>query len=385
MSEKVKLAILQRVCTNYRIPLFSSLNVHEDIESLLFIGEDLPNSKVRNSRNLAKVEHKKLKTRFVKFGRRMFPWHVGLIGELRKYKPEVILCEGESHFLGYLQAIWYKLLFNRKVALIHWCFISLPGEEDRIDSFAFKIKKFFRRYFDAFLLYSSFSKKRLVAMGEAPEKAFVATNVGDIRKFIEMSDSLSLTKEEAKDRLNISGRFNVIYVGTLDQNKRPELLVELAKICPSNKFNFVLLGDGPMKEELREQVASLGLRNVLIAGRVIDELALYYRSSDVLLIPGRGGIVISEAMAFGIPVVVSKADGTEYDLVKNKITGIHLDNDDLISFKKAIDFLADNKEVSDEMGKESRKMVETEFTTEKMVEHMIAATRYARTNRKNNN
>ena len=195
----------------------------------------------------------------------------------------------------------------------------------------------------------------------------------------------SLTKEEAKDRLNISGRFNVIYVGTLDQNKRPELLVELAKICPSNKFNFVLLGDGPMKEELREQVASLGLRNVLIAGRVIDELALYYRSSDVLLIPGRGGIVISEAMAFGIPVVVSKADGTEYDLVKNKITGIHLDNDDLISFKKAIDFLADNKEVSDEMGKESRKMVETEFTTEKMVEHMIAATRYARTNRKNNN
>ena len=38
-------------------------------------------------------------------------------------------------------------------------------------------------------------------------------------------------------------------------------------------------------------------------------------SADVVVVPGRGGIVISEAMVHGVPVIVHQADGTEYELV----------------------------------------------------------------------
>ena len=91
------------------------------------IGEDVPNTKIKSGPDLRGINYRKLKTLFLPLNARTLQWHVGLVGELRKFNPDVILCEGESHFVGYLQAIGYKYLFNRRVALMHWCFISLPG------------------------------------------------------------------------------------------------------------------------------------------------------------------------------------------------------------------------------------------------------------------
>ncbi|MFC1574384.1 hypothetical protein ACFL30_04295 [Candidatus Latescibacterota bacterium] len=263
----LRLAILQRVCSPYRVPLFARLALAPEIDLTLIIGEDLPNSKVKSGSDLSALPIRKMKTRFIRLGSRLLPWHVGLIHELRKLKPDVILCEGESHFLGYLQTIFYKYFINRRVALIHWCFISLPGWPVVGGSgHRALIKKFFRRFFDAFVVYSSFSKDCLLKLGQPSNKVFVATNVGDTQRFLQQADSLAESASEARKKLELPEKFTVLYLGTLDKNKRPEVMLDLAHECDTETYNFVLLGSGDLLEELRES------STLVSAGRRINHL-----------------------------------------------------------------------------------------------------------------
>lgn len=374
----LRLAILQRVCTGYRTAVFRRLSAEPGIESMLYIGADVPDSKVKNALNLQNINHRRLRTRFIRLGRRILPWHVGLVDQLREFDPDVILCEGESHFIGYLQAIYYKYLFPKRVGLVHWCFISLPGWPS-IGGRGHRslIKRFFRNMFDAFVVYSTFSKECLVKLGQRGEKVFVATNVGDVERFLAASDALKETKAEARAKLNLPERFTVLFLGTLDANKRPDVMLELARRRGKYSCNFVLLGGGGMLEGLRDDAARDGLSNVFLPGRVTEGMPMYCRASDVLLIPGRGGIVISEAMAFSLPVLVHQADGTEYDLVHDGETGLLLPEGSVEAFGAALSRLQDDPSRCAKMGERSRDLVRSRYSTGNMVKQIVAAARYA--------
>jgi glycosyltransferase involved in cell wall biosynthesis len=374
--QKLRLAILQRVCTGYRKPLFSNLSSVDEIEFKLFIGEDLPDSKVKSKADLDGVNHKKIKTSFLNFGGRVLPWQRGLVDALREYEPDVILCEGESHLLGYMQAFFYQTFYNKKTALIHWCFTSLPHEKREGRRLALSVKAFFRKFFDAFVAYSSFSKDKLVELGVAEEKIFVATNVGDTQHFLDLANSLSQTPAEARLSLKMPNKFTVIYVGTLDQNKRPDMLLELAKVCDPEQYNFAILGNGPLYDELCARVAAEELTNVFLPGRVMQELPLYFRAADALLVPGRGGIVISEAMAYGVPTIIFAGDGTEYDLIHSGVSGFITDGDDVDDFKKALEILKTDPKKHKLMGLSAKKLLEEKYTLNNMVKKIISAANF---------
>ncbi|MDP3392410.1 glycosyltransferase family 4 protein [Sediminibacterium sp.] len=334
----MRVAILQRVCTSYRVPLFQQLSDDPEIEFKLFIGANVPDSKVKNASDLSGINFIKLKSFFVKLRGHYFPIHTNLIKELKRYQPEVIICEGESNFFGYLQAIIFKILFKRNTKLIHWCFIALPGEDVSKKQIIASVKSFFRNFFSGFLLYSSYSKMRLLQIGGVPEeKMFVATNVGNTEKLIKAYRECSFSKSESRRQLGLCDQFTILYLGTLDRNKRPELLLELPRSYDClRKYNFVVAGEGPMFSYLESEKKRWELDNVYLVGKITSEIFSYLNAADVLIIPGRGGIVISEALAFGVPVIVHQADGTEYDLIKPGETGIILGNGAIEDFKNAI-------------------------------------------------
>lgn len=370
----LRLAILQRVCPEYRVPLFRKLSGISGIDVELFTGQNIPNTKVRNSLDLSGIKNKKFKTFFIRCGKRIFPWHIGLIRELKMFKPDVILCEAESHFIGYLQAIFYKLLCNKKTRLIYWCYIALPGCKKESSLVRYWIKRFFRQFFCAFLLYSSYGKKELIRLGYPEEKIFVATNVGDTEKFSKLATALTISKIDAKNKLKLPNKFTVLYLGALDHNKRPDLMLDLAgKI---KEYNFVLLGSGALDGFLARRAKEEVLDNLFLFGRVVDDLPYYLRASDILVVPGRGGIVISEAMAFGLPVIVHQADGTEYDLVQNNVTGVHLTSGNMYDFYNALKYFQENPVRALEYGRSSQELINRLFTTEKMVEQIVKVSCY---------
>lgn len=368
----MRVAILQRVCPSYRVPLFENLSQNSNITFKLFIGRDLPHSKVKNSNDLSKIKHNKLKSIFFKIRGHYFPIHLNLIKNLFIFKPDIIICEGESNFINYLQAFIYKFLFKPKIKLVHWCFISLPGESIENKRFIYFLKSITRKYFDAFLVYSNFSRNKLLELNKKTiDKIYVATNVGNTNHFLKLSESIKEHKSILRKKLNIRDSFTVLYLGTLDRNKRPDILINLASIGELEAINFLFLGNGELYNELLFLKTSKNLENVYLPGKVHDNLGQYIKASDVLLVPGRGGIVISEAMAFSLPVVVNKCDGTEYDLIQNNINGLILESDQLENFKNAILYLQTNPSLCTRMGEISKNIIVNKYNTNYMANSII--------------
>ena len=320
-----KILILQRVCAPYRIKFFAEFQKIMT-NSTLIIGEDIPNSKVKNSQDLEDLNFIKLKTKHISFFGRILTFHKGLLSQFRKNKPDIIICEAESHVIGYLTAIIYKIFFNNKVKLGYWCFIALPGRVYNKYNPKELFKRNIRKLFDHFFLYHSYGKNKLLEMGINEDQITIVTNVGNTKRFNDLSKQKT-EKSLAKKKLNLENECTLLFLGTLDENKRPEKLIEIM-LSIDIKTNVIFLGDGPLYEELK----SLNYKNVLVPGHVKSNIKSFLSAVDIMIVPGRGGMNISESLAFGLPVIVHQADGIEYDLIKNGRNGFIIEDSKITTY-----------------------------------------------------
>ena len=95
-------------------------------------------------------------------------------------------------------------------------------------------------------------------------------------------------------------------------------------------WDLVLLGDGPLRDDLCRLVADLGLRNsVQLPGfKQYPDLPLYYGLASAFVHAStteQWGLVINEAMASGLPVLVSNRCGCAPDLVQEGANGFTFD------------------------------------------------------------
>lgn len=372
MERPLRLAILQRVITPYRLDLFRILAERAGIELRVFHGADIPGTKVRSKPDISGIDSIRLDTRFLKLGGRTLPWHRGLLRALEDFQPDTILAEGESHFLGYLTAIRYRRR-HPDSRLVHWSLGGLPGVVEDPGSLGARIKRLTQNQADGLLVYSSFGRDALVEAGRDADSIVVGVNVSDTHRHLEAADGLELSRSEARTRIGLEDRFTVLAIGALDPNKRLDLLLDAAAEMKDEPIQFVVLGSGGILPELVERATRDGLSNVLFPGRVSEGLDLYYRAGDALLLPGRGGMVISEAMAHALPVVVHEADGTEYDLVDERVTGIRVEEGSGAAFAAALRELLSDPERTARLGLEGQRRVRQHWTLETLADRVIEA------------
>jgi glycosyltransferase involved in cell wall biosynthesis len=110
----------------------------------------------------------------------------------------------------------------------------------------------------------------------------------------------------------VAGKKVVLQVVRLSRFKRPELLIEAARIVVRRRPDtmFVLVGGGEMREELEAMVARLGLQeHVRFVGPLYEEaqLALWYGCADVFVIPTCIGLSAHHALSYGVPVVTDNS------------------------------------------------------------------------------
>ena len=152
-------------------------------------------------------------------------------------------------------------------------------------------------------------------------------------------------RADLAERLGLTGGPVIMTFGRLSSAERYKGFDEILELLPQLRqsepdLKYLIAGDGDDRPRLETKAFNLGLSNsVVFCGPVPEESkADYYRLADAYVMPSSGegfGFVVIEAMACGIPVVASAADGTQ-EAVRGGELGSVVDPKDSEALKKAI-------------------------------------------------
>lgn len=136
-------------------------------------------------------------------------------------------------------------------------------------------------------------------------------------------------------------KVHFLSVGALIPRKNFEGLIRaFAQLgLPGNLWSLDIVGSGPLKNSLEEKVRESGLENniKILGKKTKKELVEYFSKADVFILNSRSetfGVVLIEALAWGIPVISTKCGGPEE--IVNETNGLLVKVDDDISLGKAI-------------------------------------------------
>ena len=120
-------------------------------------------------------------------------------------------------------------------------------------------------------------------------------------------------------------RFNILFIARLIREKGPDILVDAMAGLPEN-IHAHLIGAGSEEVTLRALIRARGLESrVHLYGRKTrEELPAFYRHADIFVHPCRWiepfGIVVAEALRFGLPIVVCEGTGAAWAAADAGIT-----------------------------------------------------------------
>ncbi len=229
---------------------------------------------------------------------------------------------------------------------------------------------------------TEFNKKHLQAVGGNAAPVFRCYHGLNVDAFI------------VPVKTRVPGAANILSVGRFVPKKGFPILIEALHRLRQQGLTFHcdIVGSGPMKEELLQQIKSLGMSACvkLVAPMPQNELLEYYRSADLFALAcevqedgDRDGIpnVLVEAMAMAIPSVSTAISGIP-ELVQDGVNGLLVPEKNSAALAEAIGTLLRQPELAERIGLAGRAKVEEEFDALRNVEKIGMLLRGARSGQK---
>ncbi len=243
-----------------------------------------------------------------------------------------------------------------------------------------KLKRGLVIRFDSALVGGTSHKEYFAGMGLSPEKIILGYDTVDNGYFEGRAISAKRQAQLVRAKYGLPQRY-FLNVGRMIWKKNLETLVDaykqvkerLGKNCP----RLVLVGGGKLERLLKERCLSHGLSiwqaaassaearpgdaDVSFYGfRQVDELPDFYALAECFVLPSREeewGLVVNEAMACGLPVLVSRVAGCARDLVHDGENGFLFDPFDVKNLADRLQSIALQPERAQSMGAASRKII----------------------------
>lgn len=177
-----------------------------------------------------------------------------------------------------------------------------------------------------FLAVGQANQAFFLAHGVPPERIFLAPHCVDNARFAHDPAGKRAAALAWRAELGIAPERRVfLFAGKLEPKKRPDLLLEAFLSQPLPGATLLFVGHGPLEAAVRAGAA--GHRDVVFAP-FQNQAAMprTYAAADVLVLPSQGhqetwGLAVNEAMATGIPAIVSDHVGCRADLIEEDATG----------------------------------------------------------------
>ncbi|MDB5287253.1 MAG: glycosyltransferase family 4 protein [Mucilaginibacter sp.] len=135
-------------------------------------------------------------------------------------------------------------------------------------------------------------------------------------------------------------------------------------------YHLVIVGNGPQEVSLKQLSLNLSVKTVEFIEAVDNKtLPAYFKRSDAFILPSLSetwGLVVNEAMAAGLPVLLSARINAAHDLLKEGVNGFGFDPVDVNAIYNAIlKYINTNDLLKKQMGNASLKLVDA-FSFERM-------------------
>jgi len=229
---------------------------------------------------------------------------------------------------------------------------------------------------DAIIVVSGFLKKKIAEHGVAPEKIHVMANAVDASVF----NPAQVPPVKPEYTALLAGRVVLGFVGSFVKWHNFEFLLnnvkEIIDELPHTNVSLMLVGDGPLKEELRKIVEQKRLANhVIFTGNVSHEsIPAYINMMDICIIPQanefRSPIKLYEYMAMGKPVIAPDVEPVRKAIAHGE-NGILFTAEDSLSFKQGITAVLNDKNKREELGHKARQSVLTKYSWRNNAEKIL--------------
>lgn len=283
-----------------------------------------------------------------------------LFKHLDKIKPDVIAING-----------WFD---RSALAALYWCLKNKKHAVVMSDSTAIDVQRVWWREklksvivgkFSAGLVAGSRHHSYLASLGMDSNKIFTGYDVVDNQYFEKETAKIKAEERFWRRNKGLPENYFLVVSRFIEKKNIPFIIKAYQKYVatnPDKAWKLVIIGDGPLKNQLQDQVKELKLSDKIIfeGFKQYDELPVYFGLASAFIHASTSeqwGLVVNEAMASGLPVVISDRCGCVPELVKPGVNGFSINPENEIELTEKMLTLTDNCKRLIEMGLESRKIV----------------------------
>jgi len=299
-----------------------------------------------------------------------------LLSRVKDFRPHIVVLPGYSDI-----ALWFILLYA-EVHNVQVAAVVETNEFDRKRTFLKEyVKKIFLKKCDYVLPCGAKAKEYMRKLGVSEDKMHIVPLTTDVEKIMTLAEDARSHRSEICNKYGIYKENNFVFVGRLSPEKNVRTLIEAFNVVKRNisraqDWGLVIVGDGPQKEELKTLVSDLKVDGIVFTGGTSwDEVARIMAVCDVFVLPSISepwGLVVNEAMACGLPVVVSKKAGAYWDLVRDGENGFGFDPESKDELVKMLDHMVNMEQDLEKFGTVSRQIIGN-YTIEKAAERFLRA------------
>ena len=287
-----------------------------------------------------------------------YPLTPGVVGVLTETRPSVVVVSGWSTFAAQ--------------AAIAWCGIKDVPYVLVVESHDEGPRAGWRRTVKGtvvppvvqrsagVLVTGTLARDSMISRGAAPERVHLFANTVDVEEFGAHADQLAPRRPDLRAKLGASvDDIVVLSVARLAPEKGLGALVAGVAAADDARLLLVVAGDGPERARLERVASDQGVRLVLIGDVDWERIAELYVAADVFALLSERepwAVVVNEAAACGLPLVLSDRVGAAHDLLRDGENGTLVPAGDVASAASALRELAADPELRRAQGARSREL-----------------------------
>jgi 1,2-diacylglycerol 3-alpha-glucosyltransferase len=304
------------------------------------------------------------------------PWLTWkLIQTLQRLDPDCIALCGYHRLENLMVLAWAKLTGRSTVLMCESKFDDKPRFVLRES-----VKRQLVKQFDGYLVGGASHRQYMLSLGAIPDRVFEGYDAVDNHLFATAAVDAHQNAKLLRAQWELPDRYFMVTCRFVGKKNLMMLLkaYQIYRQISDSNWSLVICGGGALEAKLRHLIKAEQIPDVVFPGfHKGKELGMYYGLASCFIhasIQEQWGLVVNEAMAAGLPVLVSRTCGCVSSLVQEGVNGFTFNPNQPGELARLMEQVTQDPIGLEAMGQASQAIVER-YAPTVFAENMVRAMR----------